>query len=211
MGREENGAASIPAPGDGVGMVEGGAVPGPIDGSRTMSRPKAGEAGQRRSPTPVREGRGEEAMSEDKKPEPFKRKTIRLTGWVLVKKKVDQPQSSGMITVKPKMLPGVKPRREVTVSQKKPETERKEDDKERINEELEFLIEAEDKIPRKEEKKDYDLEQLIEETIDYEMAELRKALPPEELEIYEKCYRLFKRSNSTAIRWYTSERIMQRF
>jgi hypothetical protein len=116
-----------------------------------------------------------------------------------------------MITVKPKMLPGVKPRREVTVSQKKPETERKEDDKERINEELEFLIEAEDKIPRKEEKKDYDLEQLIEETIDYEMAELRKALPPEELEIYEKCYRLFKRSNSTAIRWYTSERIMQRF
>jgi hypothetical protein len=109
------------------------------------------------------------------------------------------------------MLPGVKPRREVTVSQKKPETERKEDDKERINEELEFLIEAEDKIPRKEEKKDYDLEQLIEETIDYEMAELRKALPPEELEIYEKCYRLFKRSNSTAIRWYTSERIMQRF
>jgi hypothetical protein len=150
-------------------------------------------------------------MSEDKKPEPFKRKTIRLTGWVLVKKKVDQPQSSGMITVKPKMLPGVKPRREVTVSQKKPETERKEDDKEGINEELEFLIEAEDKIPRKEEKKDYDLEQLIEETIDYEMAEFRKALPPEELEIYEKCYRLFKRSNSTAIRWYTSERIMQRF
>ena len=32
---------------------------------------------------------GEEAMSEDKKPEPFKKKTIRLTGWVLVKKKAD--------------------------------------------------------------------------------------------------------------------------
>jgi hypothetical protein len=54
-------------------------------------------------------------MSEDKKPEPFKRKTIRLTGWVLVKKKADQPQPSRMIIVKPKPLPGVKPR------QKKPD------------------------------------------------------------------------------------------
>jgi hypothetical protein len=29
-------------------------------------------------------------MSEDEKPK-FKKKTIRLTGWVLVKKKADQP------------------------------------------------------------------------------------------------------------------------
>jgi len=128
-------------------------------------------------------------MSEDKKPEPSERKT-------------DNPK--GMIIVKPRPLPGVKPR------QKKPETERREDDRERINEELEFLIEAEDKIPKKEEKRDYDLEQLIEECVDNAMAELRRALPPEELEIYEKCYRFFKRSNSYAIRWYTSERILQR-
>ena len=101
-------------------------------------------------------------MSGDKKPEPFKRKTIRLKGWV---------------TVKPR--------------QKKPETERKEeDDRERINEELEFLIEAEDKIPKKEEKRDYEMEQLVEECVDNAMAELRRALPPEEPEIYEKCYRL---------------------
>jgi hypothetical protein len=113
-----------------------------------------------------------------------------------------------MILVKPKPLPGVKPRREVTI--KKPETERREDDRERINEELEFLIEAEDKIPKKEEKRDYDLEQLVEESVDIAMAELRRALPPEELKIYEKCYRLFKRTNSYAIRWYTSERILQR-
>jgi len=146
-------------------------------------------------------------MSGDEKPK-FKKKIIELKGWVLVKKKADQPQTSGMIIVKPKPLPGVKPRQE---SQKKPETERKEDDKERIKEELEFLIEAEDKIPRKEEKKDYDLEQLVEECVDNAMAELRRALPREELEIYEKCYRLFKRSNSYAIRWYTSERIMHRF
>jgi hypothetical protein len=127
-------------------------------------------------------------MSEDEKPEPFKRK--------------------GMVFVKPRQLPGVKPRREVTI--KKPETGRREDDRKRIDEELEFLIEAEDKIPRKEEKWDYEIEQLLEEAVDEAMAELRRALPPEELEIYEKCYRLFKRSNSTAIRCYTSERILQR-
>jgi hypothetical protein len=98
-------------------------------------------------------------MSEDKKPEPFKRKTIRLTGWVLVKKKADQPQPSGMIIVKPKPLPGVKPR------QKKPETERREDIKRRIN---------------------------------------------EELEIYEKCYRFFKRTSSKIIRDYTAEQILRR-
>jgi hypothetical protein len=83
----------------------------------------------------------------------------------------------GMIIVKPR--------------QKKPETERKEeDDRERINEELEFLIEAKDKIPKKEEKRHYEMEQLVEEYVDNAMAELRRALPPEELEIYEKCYRL---------------------
>ena len=71
-------------------------------------------------------------MSGDERPK-FKRKTIRLTGLVLVKKKADQPQPSGMIIVKPKILPGVKPRQE---SQKKPETERREDIKRRINDEL---------------------------------------------------------------------------
>jgi hypothetical protein len=111
-----------------------------------------------------------------------------------------------MITVKPKMLPNVKPRREA-----KPETERREDIKRRINEELEFLIEAEDKIPRKEEKRDYEMEQLVEECVDNAMAELRRVLSPEELEIYEKCYRLFKRTNSFPKRWYTSERIIQKF
>jgi hypothetical protein len=116
----------------------------------------------------------------------------------------------GIIIVKPLQLPGVKPRREATVSQKEQETKRKEDDRERINEELEFLIEAEDRIPRKEERRDYEMEQLVEECVDNAMVELRRALPPEELEIYEKCYRLFKRSNSTAIRCYTSERILQR-
>jgi len=69
-------------------------------------------------------------MSQDK-PEPFKRKTIKLTGWV---------------TVKPRQLPNVKPRQE---SQK---TERREDIEKRINEELEFLMEMEDRIPKKEEK-----------------------------------------------------------
>jgi hypothetical protein len=150
-------------------------------------------------------------MSEDKKPK-FRVKTIKLTGWVLVKKKADQPQPSGMILVKPKPLLGVKPRQEVTASQKKPEAEKKEDVKRRINEELEFLIEAEDRIPRKEEKRDYDheIERLFEEGVDEAMAELRRALPPEELEIYEKCYRLFKRSSSNAIRWYTAEQILQK-
>jgi hypothetical protein len=145
-------------------------------------------------------------MSEDKKPEPFKRKTIRLTGWVLVKKKADQPQPSGMITVKPKPLPGVKPR------QKKPETERREDVKRRINEELEFLMEMEDRIPRKEEKEpvDYEMEHMIELCVDGAMADLRRALPPEELEIYEKCYRFFKRTSSKIIRDYTAEQILRR-
>jgi len=127
--------------------------------------------------------RGEEAMSGDKKPK-FKVKTIELTGWVTVK-----------------------PRQE---SQKKPETERREDVKKRMNEELEFLIEMEDRIPRKEEKWDYRAEQLVEEGVDEAMAELRRALPPEELEIYEKCYRIFKRMSSAAIRLYTSEQILQR-
>jgi hypothetical protein len=74
-------------------------------------------------------------MNEDKKPK-FKKRTIELTGWVTVK-----------------------PRKE---SQKKPETERREDIERRINEELEFLMEMEDRIPRKEEKKpvDYEAEQL---------------------------------------------------
>jgi hypothetical protein len=121
----------------------------------------------------------------------------------------DEKRERRMITVKPKMLPGVKPRQG---SQKKPETDRKEDIKKRINEELEFLIEAEDRIPRKEEKREYDhdIERLFEEGVDEAMAELRKALPPKELEIYEKCYRLFKRSSSNAIRWYTAEQILQR-
>jgi hypothetical protein len=148
-------------------------------------------------------------MSEDKKPEPFKRKTIRLTGWVLVKKKADQPQPSRMIIVKPKPLPGVKPRQE---SQK---TERREDVKRRINEELEFLMEMEDGIPRKEEKEpvDYEteqMEQMIELCVDGAMVDLRRALPPEELEIYEKCYRFFKRTSSKIIRDYTAEQILRR-
>ena len=57
-------------------------------------------------------------MSEDEKPEPFKRK--------------------GMITVKPR--------------QESQKTERREDIKRRINEELEFLMEMEDRMPRKDEK-----------------------------------------------------------
>jgi hypothetical protein len=138
-------------------------------------------------------------MSEDKKPEPFKRKTIRLTGWVLVKKKT-QPQPSRMILVKPKPLPGVKPR------QKKPDTE---DIRRRINEELEFLMEMEDRIPRKrDEKEPVDYE--IEPCVDGAMADLRRALLPEELEIYEKCYRFFKRTSSKIIRDYTAEQILRR-
>jgi hypothetical protein len=138
-------------------------------------------------------------MSEDKKPEPFKKKTIRLTGWVLVKKKADQPRPSRMIIVKPKPLPGVKPR------QKKPDTE---DIRRRINEELEFLMEMEDRIPRKEEKEPVDYE--IELCVDGAMADLRRALSPEELEIYEKCYRFFKRTSSKIIRDYTAEQILRR-
>jgi hypothetical protein len=120
-------------------------------------------------------------MSGDEKPEPFKRK--------------------GMIIVKPR--------------QKKPETERREDIKKRINEELEFLMEMEDRMPRKEEKKpvDYEteqMEQMIELCVDGAMADLRRALPPEELEIYEKCYRFFKRTSSKIIRDYTAERILRR-
>jgi hypothetical protein len=142
-------------------------------------------------------------MSEDKKPEPFKRKTIRLTGWVLVKKKADQPRPSRMIIVKPKPLPGVK---------KKPETERRDDVKRRINEELEFLMEMEDRIPRKEEKEpvDDEMEQMIELCVDGAMADLRRALPPEELEIYERCYRFYKRTSSKIIRDYTAEQILRR-
>jgi len=56
-------------------------------------------------------------MSEDEKPEPFKRK--------------------GMITVKPR--------------QESQKTERREDIKRRINDELEFLMEMEDRVPRKDE------------------------------------------------------------
>jgi hypothetical protein len=124
-------------------------------------------------------------MSEDEKPK-FKKKTIELTGWVTVK-----------------------PRQE---SQK---TERKEDIKRRINEELEFLMEMEDRMPKKEEKKpvDYEteqMEQMIELCVDGAMADLRRALPPEELEIYEKCYRFFKRTSSKIIRDYTAEQILRR-
>jgi hypothetical protein len=132
-------------------------------------------------------------MSEDEKPK-FKKKTIELTGWV---------------TVKPRQLPGVKPRQE---SQK---TERREDIKRRINEELEFLMEMEDRMPRKDEKKpvDYEteqMEQMIELCVDGAMADLRRALPPEELEIYEKCYRFFKRTSSKIIRDYAAEQILRR-
>jgi len=127
-------------------------------------------------------------MSEDEKREPFKK---------------------GMIFVKPCQLPGVKPRQE---SQKKPETERRED-RERINEELEFLMEMEDRMPRKDEKRDYEteqMEQMIELCVDGAMADLRRALPPEELEIYEKCYRFFKRTSSKIIRDYAAEQILRR-
>jgi hypothetical protein len=126
--------------------------------------------------------RGEETMNEDKKPK-FRVKTVKLTGWV---------------TVKPR--------------QKKPEAEKKEDIKRRINEELEFLMEMEDRMPRKEEKEpvDYEMEQMIELCVDGAMADLRRALPPEELEICEKCYRFFKRTSSKIIRDYTAEQILRR-
>jgi uncharacterized protein YutE (UPF0331/DUF86 family) len=110
----------------------------------------------------------------------FKVKTVKLTGWV---------------TVKPR--------------QKKPDTE---DIRRRINEELEFLVEMEDRIPRKEEKEpvDYEMEHILELCIDGAMADLRRALPPEELEIYEKCYRFYKRTSSKIIRDYTAEQILRR-
>jgi hypothetical protein len=125
-------------------------------------------------------------MNEDNKKPKFRVKTVKLTGWV---------------TVKPR--------------QKKPETGRREDIKKRINEELEFLIEMEDRMPRKEEKEpvDYEteqMEQMIELCVDGAMADLRRALPPEELEIYEKCYRFFKRTSSKVIRDYTAEQILRR-
>jgi hypothetical protein len=105
-----------------------------------------------------------------------------------------------MILVKPKPLPGVKPR------QKKPDTE---DIRRRINEELEFLMEMEDRIPRKrDEKEPVDYE--IEPCVDGAMADLRRALLPEELEIYEKCYRFYKRTSSKIIRDYTAEQILRR-
>jgi hypothetical protein len=110
-------------------------------------------------------------MSQDKKPEPIKRKTVRLKGLAFVKRK---------------------------------------EDRKRMNEELEFLIEMEDRMPRKEEKRDYDLDELVEEIVDRVMAELRRALPPEELEIYERCYLIFKRTNSRVIRDYTAEQILRR-
>jgi hypothetical protein len=130
-------------------------------------------------------------MSGDGKPEkpkPFKRKTVELKGWVIVK---------------PRPLPGVKPR------QKKPDTE---DIRRRINEELEFLMEMEDRMPRKEGKEpvDYEMEQMIELCVDGAMTDLRRALPPEELEIYEKCYQFFKRTSSKIIRDYTAEQILRR-
>jgi hypothetical protein len=131
-------------------------------------------------------------MSGDGKPEkpkPFKRKTVELKGWVIVK---------------PRPLPGVKPR------QKKPDTD---DVKRRINEELEFLMEMEDRMPRKKDEKepvDYEMEQMIELCVDGAMADLRRALLPEELEIYEKCYRFFKRTSSKIIRDYTAEQILRR-
>jgi hypothetical protein len=104
----------------------------------------------------------------------------------------------GMITVKPR--------------QESQKTERREDIRRRINEELEFLMEVEDRIPRKEEKEpvDYEMEQMIELCVDGAMADLRRALPPEELEIYEKCYRFYKRTSSKIIRDYAAEQILRR-
>jgi DNA-binding transcriptional regulator GbsR (MarR family) len=141
-----------------------------------------------------------EDKKEDKKPKTERREDEKVKGMVIVKPRP-------LPGVKPRQLPNVKPRQEA-----KPETEKKEDIKRRINEELEFLIEAEDKIPRKEEKEpvDYDIEQMIEECVDRAMAELRRALPPEELEIYEKCYRIFKGTSSKIIRDYAAEQIFRR-
>jgi hypothetical protein len=75
-------------------------------------------------------------MNGGKKPEPIKRKTVRLKGLAFVKRK---------------------------------------EDRKRMNEELEFLIEMEDRMPRKEEKRDYDLDELVEEIVDRVMAELKSA------------------------------------
>jgi hypothetical protein len=46
--------------------------------------------------------------------------------------------------------------------------------------------------------------------VDGAMVDLRRALPPEKLEIYEKCYRFFKRTSSKIIRDYTAEQILRR-
>jgi hypothetical protein len=65
MGREESGNASIPAPGDGAGESRGGAAPGPRT-RETVFEAEAilqtrvaveAEAGEARSPTPVRGGK----------------------------------------------------------------------------------------------------------------------------------------------------------
>jgi hypothetical protein len=69
-------------------------------------------------------------------------------------------------------------------------------------------MEMEDRIPRKEEKEPVDYE--IELCVDGAMADLRRALSPEELEIYEKCYRFFKRTSSKIIRDYAAEQILRR-
>jgi hypothetical protein len=127
------------------------------EGWPSRPRPYARPASRFLSPGETGTETGEEAMSEDEKPEPFKRKTIRLTGWVLVKKKADQPQPSRMIIVKPKPLPGVKPR------QKKPETERRDDVKRRINEELEIYEKCYQFFKRTSSKiiRDYTAEQIL--------------------------------------------------
>jgi hypothetical protein len=205
--RNEVRTPRVSAPGAGGVKGRGGVAPAPrrretaeaskaeVGKTRVHALPESqfndsGGEGIRKRSCPVREGGkgGEEAMSEDKKPK-FKRKTIELTGWVVVK-----------------------PRQE---SQKKPETERREDIKRRINEELEFLMEMEDRMPRKDEKKhvDYEteqMEQMIELCVDGAMADLRRALLAEELEIYEKCYRFFKRTSSKIIRDYAAEQILRR-
>jgi hypothetical protein len=73
-------------------------------------------------------------------------------------------------------------------------------------------MEMEDRIPRKEEKEpvDDEMEHMIELCVDGAMADLRRALPPEELKIYEKCYRFYKRTSSKIIRDYTAEQILRR-
>jgi hypothetical protein len=147
----------------------------------------------------------------------------RATGREISGRGCSRPKDTGTVCEADKVRPrpvrrGVprlseRGRGEEAMSQsKKPETEGRGNKGKTINEELEFLIEMEDKMPRKDEKKpvDYDLEQLVEETVDNAMAELRRALPQEELEIYERCYRFFKRTNSRVIRDYTAEQILRR-